>query len=284
MTSHSAASNATSQNAIQCRPLRGTGDLKDAELCRPRARVRGNLLRIGNDGLLGQDATERAPATGAYRLPRRANAVAGPLAERVLDDAILARVVRDDAQLAAGLERVAQLRQRGGERIELFVDRDPQRLKQSREVRGTGPRSQDPANRIDEIVADRKRRVEPAPHDFSGERSTTPLVTVFREHRAEPLDWPGIEDVSRGNPPPPSVCPLPSSPHAHIQRRARAERETALVGVDLVRADAEVEDDAIRTERLNGGKGGRGGEGCFEVLHGGGGQAAPRGGNRGGVR
>src|SRR5437762_4817082 len=236
MTSHSAASNATSQNAIQCRPLRGTRDLKDAELRRPRARVRCNLLRIGNDGLLGQDATERAPATGAYRLPRRANAVAGPLAERVLDDAILARVVRDDAQLAAGLERVAQLRQRGGERIELFVDRDPQRLKQSREVRGTGPRSQDPANRIDEIVADRKRRVEPAPHDFSGERSTTPLVTVFREHRAEPLDWPGIEDITRGNPPAPSVCPPPPSPPPHTHLPPRPHPEPPLVAAVLPRA------------------------------------------------
>src|SRR5437660_616406 len=142
MTSLSAASNATSQNAIQCRPLRGTRDLKGAELRRPRARVCGNLLRIRNDGLLGQHASEGAPATGAYRLPRRANAVTGPLAERVLDDAILARVVRYDAQLAAGLERVAQLRQRGGEHMELFVDRDPQRRKQSREGRGTGAASQ----------------------------------------------------------------------------------------------------------------------------------------------
>src|SRR6266545_1241053 len=160
MTAQSAASSATSQQAIQCRPLNLTGGsaLEPAELRRTGARIGGDFVRVGNDRLLREHAPERPAAAGAHGLAWRADALARPFPNLMLDDAVLTRVIRDDAQPPAGLERVAQGRQRGAERFELAVDRDAQRLKQPREIGRPRARAQDGADRVHEVIADRKRR------------------------------------------------------------------------------------------------------------------------------
>src|SRR6185503_10059974 len=90
------------------------------------------------------------------------------------------------------------------------------------------------------------------------------LVAVVRKYTREPLLGPGVQDVARGDTR--SSVPRPPSPHAHVERRTRTERESPLGAVDLVRADAEIEQDAVRRKRLDGLQDGRLGEGPLEVL------------------
>src|SRR5690606_34098132 len=54
--------------------------------------------------------------------------VLGELAERVLDDAILERVERDDREAGAGVEARHRLAQERGQIVELAVHPDAQRL------------------------------------------------------------------------------------------------------------------------------------------------------------
>ena len=63
--------------------------------------VCGDLLRSGPDRLARGDPTQRNAPAGAHGHSRGAHAGARPLAKRVLDDAIFARVIRDHGQRAA---------------------------------------------------------------------------------------------------------------------------------------------------------------------------------------
>src|SRR5439155_4257343 len=156
ITAHSAASSATSQKAIQCRPLNVTDGLEHAELRRAGAWIGGDLIRVGNDRLLREHPAERPAATGAHGLAWRANALARPFPKLMLDDAVLARVIRDDTQPPAAHERATQGRQRGAERFELCVDRDAQRLKQPREIGRPRAPAQHGADRGHGVIAGRK--------------------------------------------------------------------------------------------------------------------------------
>src|SRR5881394_2373136 len=139
ITSHSAASSATSQKAIQCRPLNFTGRLERAELRRTGARIRRDLAGVGPQGLLGEHASQGLAPARAHGLTGRTDAVAAPLAKCVFHDAIFAGVIRDDAEPTTRHERVAQPGQRGLEGFELVVHGNAQRLKQPREIRRDGP-------------------------------------------------------------------------------------------------------------------------------------------------
>src|SRR6476660_4257259 len=61
-----------------------------------RPHVAPRLLRAGNHRLPREQGAERLPATGAERLLRRADARRAPVAEGVLHDPVLPRVVGDD--------------------------------------------------------------------------------------------------------------------------------------------------------------------------------------------
>src|SRR5438046_4775997 len=277
MTSHSAASSATSQKAIQCRPLSLTSlePLEHAKLRRSRAWVDSDFLGLRQDRFLGEHATKRATPAGADRLLGRTDAIARPLAKLVLHHAVFAGMVRDDAQPAARDERIAQRGQRGRKRIDLCVDRDAQRLKQPREIRRPRARSKHGADRVDEIVADAEGRRKTPADDFSCERPGTAFIRVFAEYGRKSLDRPRIQDVSRRYP---SPVPCPPSPPPHIQRRTPAKREATLGGIDLMRAHAEGEQDAIGMKCRDGGNGGGGGERRFEVFDIDGAKAAASGG------
>src|SRR5258705_676810 len=234
ITAHSAASNATSQKAIQWRPLNGIGrrSLEAAELRRSRPGVGRDLVGRGGQGFLRQHAPEGPAPAGAYRLPRRTDTVATPFPKRVLHDAVFTGMIGDDAQPAAGDQRVAQRGQRRGEKLELLIHGDAERLEQAREIGRTRARAQDGADRIHEIVADREGGGEPAPDDLFRQRTPATLVSGVRKHRAEPLSRPRVQDIPRGYSPPP--FPRPLSPHSHIERRAGPKGESALQGVDLM--------------------------------------------------
>src|SRR5256886_587404 len=130
--------------------------VRDLERPQPRRAGSGivrQLRRRGRDPLAGEHAAQRSPAAGAYRLARWADARLAPVAERVLHDAVLARVVRDHREPAAGDERGPERRQREVELLELLVPDDTQRLEQACEVGGPRARTQRLANRPDQIIA-----------------------------------------------------------------------------------------------------------------------------------
>src|SRR4029077_648713 len=109
ITSHSAASNATSQNAIQWRPLNVTrGRLfEDAKLRRSCPGIDGDFARLRQDRFLGEHAAQRPAPARADRLLGGTDAIASPVAKRVLHNAVFAGVIGDDADPPPGQERIA---------------------------------------------------------------------------------------------------------------------------------------------------------------------------------
>src|SRR5439155_13312942 len=101
-TTHVVTRKATSHRATQCRPLAiaprapralpaPLRHLECSELRRASARIGPQLGETGTDRFSREQATQRAPAAVAHGLPWRADARPAPVAERVLDDAGLAR-------------------------------------------------------------------------------------------------------------------------------------------------------------------------------------------------
>src|SRR5205807_8938569 len=108
------------------------------------------------------------------------------------------------------------------------------------------------------------RRVGTAAHDLLRQSAAPAVVGVLGDDRGESLNRPGIDDVSSGYSP--SPCPSPRCSHPHIEWRTGPERQPTLQRVDLMRAHAQVEQDAIGMEGVNGGNRRRGGERGFEIL------------------
>src|SRR5882672_1671315 len=248
MTAHSAARSATSQIASQCRPLTLATPLlcglERAELRRARPHVAGDFRRARDDRLLGQHAPQGAAATRTDGLTWWANARLAPLAEQMLDDAVFARMVGDDPQPAAGNQRVAKLGQCNGELTQLVIHGDAQSLKQPREVSRPRPGSQFRADRVHEIIALRKRSPEAPPHDLLRQGAGAALVAEIIERRGQALLRPAVQDIARARP-----CPRG---HPHVEGRPGTEGKTALRAVDLMRADAEVQQDVVRLQRADG--------------------------------
>src|SRR6185312_17486913 len=85
-------------------------------------------------------------------LARRASACGAPRTHRVLDQPVLAGVIRDDAERAARYEHVTQYGKDALESNQLVVHRDAYRLKETSEVARTGRRTKSAANGADQII------------------------------------------------------------------------------------------------------------------------------------
>src|SRR5439155_15745579 len=111
---------------------------------------------------------------------------------------------------------------------ELLIDGDAERLKQAREIGGARARAQDCPDRVHEIVAHGESRRQPAADDFFRKRTPASFVRVVREHRAEPLSGPRVQDISRSYSPSPLSRPpsprlrsaWPAGPAGESRRRA----------------------------------------------------------------
>src|SRR6267142_2859230 len=121
-------SNATSQKAIQWRPLNGIGLLECAKLRRSRAGIGRDLVGRREHGLLREHPPEGPPPAGAYRLAGWTDAVATPLPKRVLHDAVFTGMVGYHAHAAPGDQRIAERGQRRGEYLELLIHGDAEGL------------------------------------------------------------------------------------------------------------------------------------------------------------
>src|SRR5207247_2049996 len=128
--------NSSSQSRNQCRPLTFMRGPEDPEACAPGTGIGRGFQRIRHAATAGILGPQPASAAGANRLTGRADTGAAPFVKRVLDDAVLARMITDDGEGPAGRERVPEVGQRAIEVLELVVHRDPDRLEDPGEVIG----------------------------------------------------------------------------------------------------------------------------------------------------
>jgi hypothetical protein len=152
----------------------------------------------------------------------------------VLEQTVLARVVGDDREAAAGRERVAEHRERPPEPAELVVDGDTDRLKEAGEIRRSAARSERGADGVHEVVAHGERRPLAAAGDLPRQPPRARLVAVLGEdpHQLGLVEV--IEDIGGARP------SFDSCPHPHVERRPWAESKATLRLVQLPRRDAEI--------------------------------------------
>src|SRR5690348_14265314 len=211
-----------SQSISQCRPLRRIARLEDPEVRAPCARIDCDFLLVGHDGFAGDHPPERPAPAGADRLPGRTDARAGPLAERVLHQAVLARMVGDDGQRAARPQCVTEGRKRVLESTELVVDRDAHRLEQPGELTRTRSRAEDRPNGVYEIVAEGKWSSVPPPHDLAREPPRVALVAVLVEH-PDQLALVGLIEKRGGR------GSLRAHPHVEWSTRSESKSASGLI-------------------------------------------------------
>ena len=212
-------------------------------MCGAGPGVVAQLGGTGTDRLPREEETQRAPAAGADGLTWWADARPAPVAERVLHDAILARVVGDHYHATAGHERRAERRQRELELLELLIHDDPQHLEQPREVGRARSRAAGLADRVHEIVARRERRRGAPLHDGPCQAARARLVPELGERAGQARFGPGVQDV-RGR-------HAVSRRHSHVERRPGTKGKPPGVAIELVGRDAEIEEDPVGAERLD---------------------------------
>ena len=132
----------------------------------------------------------------------------------------------------------------------LVVHRDAHRLKQPGEVGRSGARPQHLADRVDEVVARSITAPAARRRTIGARQAHAPCgSSAPRRERRRP-SWSAdhaVQHVGRAGPVP--------GRHPHVERRTGPERESARRVVELWRGDAEIEQDAVGTERRNGRRG-----------------------------
>lgn len=145
-------------------------------------------------------------------------------------------MIGHDREDSTWVETIAQARERKPESPDLVVHRDAHCLKQPGEISRARALAQRAANRFHEIVARGERRPLAASNDLAGQARGARLVAVFSEDLGEAVLVTIVEKLGGG---------VARSAHAHVERRAFAEGEAALHGVDLPGGDSKIEEDAI---------------------------------------
>jgi len=118
------------------------------------AGVEGDFLLSGNDALGGHEAQPRGSPADAHGGFGRADATASLSLEEVLHDAVFQRVIAEDGEPTARTQQLEGPGEPFGQRFELFVDGDAQRLEY-------------PGGRMDSATTGRPRRGDAL--DQSGE-------------------------------------------------------------------------------------------------------------------
>src|SRR5690349_252942 len=148
-------------------------------------------------------------------------------------------MIGNDRHHAAWLQTFTQLGKRTLQCGELVVHGNAQRLKEPGEVRWSRPRPKRSANRTDQVVADGKGPVPSAPNDLASQSMGAVLVAVLAEDGCQGMLIERVEQL-RGGEPVGARAPV----HAHVEGSVFAEGEASARIVDLVRRNAEVEQDA----------------------------------------
>ena len=188
-------------------------------------RAAGDQLRLG-----------LAPAHADGQV-RRADAAAGAVDEEALHHPVLERVEGDRGHAAARAQQRPRGGQRALERLQLVVDRDPDRLEHASrrvpggELRRRGDRALD---RVDQLGRglDRRRAGGGARSRARCRARSAPRRTRGRS-RASRASGHSFTTVRAS-----SSC---GGVHAHVERRVVGVGEAALARVHLHRGDAEVQ-------------------------------------------
>lgn len=157
----------------------------------------------------------------------------------MFDEAILARMITDNRDGSARCQRVPQERKRFFEAGELSVHGNSKRLEEPGEIVGTGPRPEDGANGVHEIVAGGKRSPFTPPDNLAGQPVGAGLVPPLLEPGAEGLDRCGVEEIGTGR---------AVRSHAHVERGPGAEGKAARLLIELPRRDPQIHQDEIGAE------------------------------------
>ena len=155
----------------------------------------------------------------------------------MLHQAVLAGVIRNHRHDATGSEPLAQRRKGAFQHTQLVVDGDADRLEERRELWRPAARTEHGANGVHEIIAGAQGAIGAPSHDFAGQSSGSRLIGVFAEDPDQFVLVAVVEDARRVG--------LGIGPHSHVERRAGPEGEAATFFVDLMRRDAEIEQDAV---------------------------------------
>ena len=207
----------------------------------PRARVRGDLVVRRRERRPGHEAeTGRLPADAHGRL-RRADAAATLRGEEPLDDAVLERVVGQDDDPSARTQQVHGGGEALLERVELLVDRDPQRLEDARgrvdpaaDARVGG---RDALDERRQLLGGLDRGRLAGGDDGLGDLPRGRLLAVLAEQRGQLVGGERREQL-RGRHAARRV-------EAHVERPAGAEAEAPLAVGQLERRQPEVEQRAV---------------------------------------
>lgn len=146
-------------------------------------------------------------------------------------------MVRDDDERPAVHQAIPKHGQRALESRELVIHRDSHRLEETSEVARTSLRPQCATNRSDQIVARLERTILPPSHNFARQPKRASLVRILAEDESQFTFVRSREKLAG--------IPQRAYAHPHVQRRARAERESALRIVELMGRDAQVQQDAV---------------------------------------
>jgi hypothetical protein len=157
--------------------------------------------------------------------------------DKVLYEAVLQRVVGDDAQTTSGAQHLEALLEGHLEGLHLAIDLYAEGLEELGEklgailLGGAGGYSLEKLTGGDNLV------LLAVSHNAGGNLVGRIQLAVLLEHPCQLLGRIGVYQLACGEP-----CSLI---HPHIQRSVGLERESSLGGVEVVRRDAQVGNDAV---------------------------------------
>jgi hypothetical protein len=161
----------------------------------------------------------------------------------VLHDPIFAGVIRNDHQHAAWGKPIAEAWKRLPQRLELMVDRDPDRLKEPSKIRRSSTRTKSAPDRPHQVVARLKRAMAAPPHDLARQTLSARFITIFAEDPRQFCHVCVIEKLCRCL----GRTSLSGAAQPHVQRHSFAKGEATLRAIELMGGDTKVEEDTIES-------------------------------------
>ena len=183
----------------------------------------------------------RLVAADAHRQAGRADAARGVPLEELLDHAVLERVEADGRQATAGAQHAVGLVQAPGQRFQLVVDHDAQRLEDAaRRVAGAeaGRRRDVALDDLHQLAGGGERRRGAGAHQAARDVARVALLAVAAEDAGELVFGQRVHEVGGRD--------LQRRVHAHVQRRVVGVAEAALTPVELHRRHAQIHVDDVR--------------------------------------
>src|SRR5450830_633532 len=170
----------------------------DAQFGRLAARIDFGLARPGCHRPAGQDAQRRLVPAHTQRQARRADAARGVALEELLDHAVFQRMETHRRQAAAGAQHAVGLVETAGQRLQLIVDDDAQRLEDAaRRVTGaeTGGGRDVALDDLHQLARSGERLLLTHLHDAASDALGVPLLSVAKEDVGQLVLRQGVDQI-----------------------------------------------------------------------------------------